>query len=248
MVTARWIDVRMAEGVAKAVLAIPDGAKTGMPGIILYMDAFGVRPALVDMAKRFAVEGYAVLVPDLFYRYPDKGEFDARTAFKVPETAAQLRSMISGTSQAMTAADTGAFIAALDEAGATGPVGTVGYCMGGGRAITAAGTYPDRIVAAASFHGGNLASDAEDSPHRLAGAIKGRVHVGMAGVDGSFPPEQAARLVEILHRANVDFTLESYSGMSHGWCIADHSVYDEAGAERHWQRVLTFLRETLGQS
>ncbi|MCL6708550.1 dienelactone hydrolase family protein, partial [Pseudomonas sp. R2.Fl] len=149
MVTTRRIEVRMEQGVAEAALVMPEGAKAGMPGVILYMDAFGVRPALVDMAQRFAAEGYAVLVPDLFYRYPGKGEFDAKTSFKVPETAAQLRGMISGTSQAMTAADTGDFIAALDEAGATGPIGTAGYCMGGARAITAAGTYPDRIVAAA---------------------------------------------------------------------------------------------------
>jgi carboxymethylenebutenolidase len=145
----------------------------------------------------------------------------------------------------MTQRDTGAFLSALAEGGANGKTGTVGYCMGGARAITAAAAYPDRIAAAASFHGGNLASDAPDSPHRQVAAIKGRVYVGSAGVDNSFPPEQSARLAEALRTAEIDHVIENYVGMAHGWAVADHSVYDERGAERHWDRLVTFFRETL---
>jgi carboxymethylenebutenolidase len=184
-------------------------------------------------------------VPDLFYRYGDYGPFDAKTAFSEEKTRTELRGMIGATSQDMTQRDTAAFLEALIQAGATGRIGTVGYCMGGSRAINAAAAYPDRIAAAASFHGGNLAGDAPDSPHLNVATIKGRVYVGSAGVDGSFPPEQSARLAEALRRAEIDHVIENYVGMAHGWAVSDHGVYDERGAERHWKRLLTFFAETL---
>ncbi|TIW66982.1 MAG: dienelactone hydrolase family protein, partial [Mesorhizobium sp.] len=146
----------------------------------------------------------------------------------------------------MTIRDGAAFLDALTAAGITGPVGVVGYCMGGARALNAAASYPDRIAAAASFHGGNLASDAADSPHRKAASIKARVYVGVAGVDRSFPPEQSARLAEALRVAEVDHAIENYVGVAHGWCVPDHSVYDAAAAERHWKRLTTLFAETLG--
>lgn len=239
------IDVPTNDGVAPAFLAMPGATARPLPGVILYGDAFGLRPAIHEMAERIAAEGYAVLVPDLFYRFGAYGPFEAQTAFKNEDTARQLRGMIAATTQAMTEADTGAFIAALDKAGVTGRIGTVGYCMGGSRALTAAAAYPDRIAMAASFHGGNLACDAPDSPHHRAAEIKARVYVGTAGVDGSFPPEQSTRFADVFRRAEVDFTLENYVGVAHGWAISDHSVYDETAAERHWQRLLTHFSETL---
>ena len=142
--------------------------------------------------------------------------------------------------------DSGAFLDALAKHGATGPVGAVGYCMGGARALNAAAAYPDRIRAAASFHGGNLAGDNADSPHRRAAEVKAKVYVGTAGVDRSFPPEQSARLAEALRVAEVDYVIENYVGMGHGWCVPDHSVYDDKGAERHWKRLETFFGEALG--
>jgi len=245
--TKRAIDIQTADGIAKAGLFLPDAASPAIirPGVILYMDAFGPRPALDQMAARLSRGGYTVLVPDLFYRFGAYGPFDARTAFKEEASGRQLRAMIDGTSQAMTAADTAHFLDALADAGAGGPGRGVGYCMGGSRALSAAAAYPDRIGAAASFHGGNLASDKPDSPHLRAASIKARLHVGAAGVDGSFTPEQAALLVQAFRAAGVDFVLENYVGMAHGWCVPDHSVYNEAGAERHWRRLLAFLGETL---
>lgn len=243
--TTATIDIVMGEGVAKGFLALPPEVSGSLPGIVLYMDAFGPRPALYGMAERIAAEGYAVLVPDLYYRLGAYGPFEAATAFKHDETARLLRGMIGATSQAMTEADTAFFIAALQEAGAKGPIGVVGYCMGGARALTAAAAYPERIAAAASFHGGNLASEAADSPHLRADQIKARVYVGTAGIDGSFPPEQSTRFVEAFRRAEVDFTLENYVGAAHGWCVPDHSVYNEKASERHWQRLLTLFAETL---
>lgn len=243
----RDITIEAAEGKCPAGLFLPEGGiGPKKAGVILYMDAFGLRPALDAMAERIAAAGYAVLVPDLFYRVGAYGPFDAKTAFADPATAAQLRGMIGGTTQAMTAADGAGFLAALDAAGATGPVGATGYCMGGGRALTAAAAYPDRIVAAASLHGGNLASDAADSPHRSAARIKARVYVGQAGEDRSFPPEQSAALAQALREGGVDHAIENYVGCAHGWCVSDHSVFHPAGAERHWRRLLDLFAETLG--
>jgi carboxymethylenebutenolidase len=241
------IEIRTEDGAARAGLFAPAGGVSGArAGVILYMDAFGPRPALDTMAVRLADEGYFVLVPDLFYRSGAYGPFDARTAFSKEETGNLIRGMIAGTTQDMTMRDSGAFIRALTDHGATGPIGTVGYCMGGGRALNAAAAWPDRIQAAASFHGGNLAGDAPDTPAHNAGRIKARVYVGVAGVDKSFPPEQSGRLAEALRTAEVDHAIENYVGMAHGWCVPDHSVYDENGAERHWKRLTVFFAETLG--
>ena len=161
----RDIEVRTRDGISRASLHTPGGAKAG---VILYMDAFGVRPALDEMAERMSRFGYAVLVPDLFYRQGPYGPYNAKTAFSDEQNAAQIRSMMDATTQAMTQDDTGSFIEALAREGVTGPIGTVGYCMGGARALNAAAAHPGPHRAAASFHGGNLASDAPDSPQQQA--------------------------------------------------------------------------------
>lgn len=234
------------DGTAEASLFQPSRQSlSGTAGVILYMDAFGPRAALDAMAERLASEGYVVLLPDLFYRYGDYGPFDAKTAFSEEPTRTRLRSMISDTTLDMTRRDSAAFLDALTQAGATGRIGVVGYCMGGSRAINAAAAYPDRIAAAVSFHGGRLANDAPDSPHLNVATIKGRVYVGSAGVDESFPPEQSGLLAEALRRAEIDHVIENYVGMAHGWAVPDSRVYDERGAERHWKRLLTFFDETL---
>jgi carboxymethylenebutenolidase len=240
----RTIEIETKDGTAKAGLFRP--AVPAKAGVILYMDAFGPRPALDQMAERLAGHGYAVLVPDLFYRNAPYGPFEAKTAFSVEETRTALTALVASTTQDMTIRDGAAFLDALAAEGIAGPIGVVGYCMGGARALNAAASYPDRIVAVASFHGGNLASDAADSPHRKAASIKARLYVGAAGVDRSFPPEQSARLAEALRVAEVDYVIENYVGMAHGWCVPDHSVYDAAGAERHRKRLATLFAETLG--
>jgi carboxymethylenebutenolidase len=240
----RDITIETGDGKAKAGLFAPAGSAKSPPGVILYMDAFGPRPALDEMAGRLADAGYLVLVPDLFYRHGDYGPYDTHTAFANEKSRAEIMGMINSTTHAMTERDSGAFVEALREAGA-GRIGTVGYCMGGGRALTAAAAYPDRVAAAASIHGGNLASDADDSPHRRVRTIAGRVYVANAGEDRSFPPEQSARLAEALRVAGIDYMIENYVGMAHGWAVPDHGVFDAAGAERHWKRLLEFFAETL---
>ena len=239
------LDITTEDGTARASLFVPSTPNAARSSILFYMDGIGFRPALDSMAERFANEGYTVLLPDLFYRGGLYDPLDAKTAFVNPDSKARIMGLIRDTTQDMTRRDSRAFLAALDNAGATGPVGVVGYCMGGARALHAAATFPDRVRAAASFHGGGLASENPDSPHLVAGNIKARVYVGTAGVDGSFPPEQSARLAESLRRAEVDYTIENYTGMQHGWTIPDHSAFNDVGAERHWKRALTLLAETL---
>lgn len=220
------------------------GPTQSATGVILYMDAFGPRPALCDMARRMAAMGHLVTVPDLFHRFGAYGPFDAATAFSVPKTAQTLRGMIGGTSQAQTLEDTDSLIAWYAAKGIT-RIAAVGYCMGGGRALLAA-TRPE-VVLAASFHGGNLASDAPDSPHRAG--VTGRVYVGSAEEDRSFPPEQSAALAQALREKGIDHMIENYPGCAHGWCVPDHSVFDEKGAARHWARLEMLFAETLsGQS
>jgi carboxymethylenebutenolidase len=213
----RDVEIRTADGTARAAIFHPPGG-AGNAGVLFYMDAFGPRPALDDMAERLAGQGYVVLLPDLLYRNAPYGPFDVKTAFGEERTRAALMELISSTTQEMTVRDGQAFIEFLSKEGVQ-RIGVVGYCMGGARALNAAAAYPDRIAAAASFHGGNLASDAPDSPHRRATDMKGRVYVGCAGVDRSFPSEQSARLAEALREAEVDHTIENYVGMQHGWCV-----------------------------
>jgi len=239
------LEISTGDGSARAGLFAPRQPGRSRAGVIFYMDAFGPRPALDEMAERMAELGCWVLLPDLFYRSGPYGPFDAKTAFGTEPSGSRIKSMIGSTTQAMTERDTEAFLSALADAGAGGPIAAVGYCMGGGRALNAAAAYPDRIRAAASFHGGHLASDAPDSPHQNAAKIRARVYVGVAGVDRSFPPEQSARLAEALRRAEVDHAIENYVGMGHGWAVSDHGAYDRSGADRHWKRLATLFEEAL---
>jgi carboxymethylenebutenolidase len=239
------IEIKTADGVAKASLFRPDNGTAAERGVVFYMDAMGPRDALDGMAQRLADNGYTVLLPDLFYRFGAYGPFTG-AAFGDPASREKIVTMMRGTTQAMTRQDSAAFLDVLTAAGATGPIGTVGYCMGGARALTATAAYGNRIKASATFHGGNLASDAEDSPHRLAADLKARIYIGMAGVDGSFPPEQSTRLADAFRIAEVDHVIENYVGMAHGWTIPDHgAAYNEKGAERHWNRLLTLFDEAL---
>jgi carboxymethylenebutenolidase len=128
-----------------------------------------------------------------------------------------------------------------------GGIGTTGYCMGGLMSLTAAGTYPDRIVAAASYHGGRLATDAPDSPHLLAPKMRARIYVGGAIEDQSFPDEMKERLESALTQAGVDHRIETYQA-KHGWVFRDTPVYDAAAAEHHWETLGDLFAAILKQS
>jgi carboxymethylenebutenolidase len=239
-------DIKTADGVCPTSVFLPDG-RGPWPAVILYMDGPGIRPVLFDMAQRIASAGYVVLLPDLFYRAGPYDPVDPKLLFGDPERRAAHGKFFTSTSNRKAAADTRALLDYLDTRNdVAGPrVGVTGYCMGGGIALTAAATYPDRIAAAASFHGGRLATDADDSPHKLAGQIRARVLVIGADNDQGFPVEQAERLRRALAEAGVDHRVEIWPGVAHGWTMPDIPIYDAAAAERHFEELLALFGATL---
>ncbi len=239
------VTITTADGDCPAQLFTPPGGAGG-PAVILYMDAGGIRPAMTDMAARLASAGYVVLLPDLFYRYGPYGPFVPREVFK-GDFRAILGPLMATTGNARAAADTQAFLGYLE----SGPdvtcskIGAVGFCMGGGMAIAAAGTWPDRFAAVASFHGGNLATDAADSPHGHASRLAAEIYIAAADRDNSYPPAMAQRFEAALTQAGVAYRAEVYEGALHGWMMPDFPVYDEAAAERGWAALLALFGRTL---
>jgi carboxymethylenebutenolidase len=240
------ITIQTPAGLCPAYVLTPEGPGP-WPAVIFYMDGLAIRPALVNMAARLAAAGYVVLLPDLFYRAGHYEPMDPKVIFASKDVRAAIGHLLSSTDNKRAAADTAAFIAYLDTRTdiAGKKIGVTGYCLGGGIALTAAGTYPDRIAAAASFHGGNLATDTELSPHLLAPAIRARIYIGAAENDHSYPPEMATRLEAALTEAAVPHKCETYQGAAHGWTMTDFPIYNEAAAERHWQELLALFTETL---
>lgn len=225
------------DGDAPATLHTPDGDGS-WPGVILYVDAGGVRPTMHAMADHLAVLGYAVLLPDVYYRHGDWAPFSMETVFSDEGERDRLMSMVHGLTSEMVAIDAEAYVGALlDRPEVSGTaVGTTGYCMGGVLSLRTAGTQPERVAAAASFHGGNLATEAQDSVHRLADRMRATVYVAAAQDDGSFPTEQWERLEQAFSGAGVDFTMESYPA-AHGFAVPDNPTHDDAAEQRHWEAL-----------
>jgi carboxymethylenebutenolidase len=242
------ITILTADGECPTYVLTPDGAGP-WPAAIFYMDGLAIRPALVEMAARLADGGYLVLLPDLYYRAGPYTPMDPNEIFALKDFRSALGPFLASTDNQRAAADTAAFLAYLDtrkDVEGT-KVGTTGYCLGGGISLTVAGTYPERIAAAASFHGGNLATDLELSPHLLAPEMKGRIYVAGADNDHGYPPEQAERLDKALSDAGVDHVCEFYAGAAHGWTMTDFppSIYNEEAAERHWTALFKLFEDTL---
>ncbi|MET9394467.1 dienelactone hydrolase family protein [Streptomyces sp. NPDC006624] len=243
------VDVPAGDGTADAYLAHPaDGA--ARPGVLLFMDAFGLRPRLRSMADRLAGEGYTVLVPNLFHRHgraplvdlPELIDPGAR-----PELFERITPMMRELTNERAMADAGAWLDWLagSPVVAPGPVALTGYCMGARLSLLTAGTYPERVAAAAGFHGGRLATDAPDSPHLVAGRVTAELYFGHADQDPSLPREQIDRLERALTAAGVRHRCEVYTGAPHGFTQADTAAYHEEGDERHWSALLGLLRRTF---
>jgi len=211
------------------------------------MDGFGIRPAMLEIGERLASYGYFALLPDLYYRSGAYEPMDPHVAFTDPEKRKVLMErFFAFATPANIMSDTGAFLdylAAQPDVKAGG-IGTTGYCMGGFMSLTAAGTYPDRIVATASYHGGRLATDSPDSPHLLAPKIKSRVYVAGAIEDSSFPDDMKERLRDALVKGGVVHEIETYQA-KHGWVLRDTLAYDAEAAERHWQTMIALFDSTL---
>ncbi|MDE2357427.1 MAG: dienelactone hydrolase family protein [Alphaproteobacteria bacterium] len=235
------------DGDARAFSFTPEGSGP-WPAVIFYMDAPAIRPAMFEMCERLARHGYYVLLPDMFWRIGPYEPINIKEAMASEEKRREIfGKFMSSTNPEKSTRDSGAFLdwlAQQPQVKGT-KVGCTGYCMGAGLALRAAGAYPDRIAAAAGFHGGRLATDEPDSPHLLAPRIKARVYIGGADQDAGFPPEQADRLRAALDAAGVDNTVEIYEGALHGYAPPDMPVYNEAAAERHWRELLALLDATL---
>jgi carboxymethylenebutenolidase len=241
------IEIRTDDGLCPASVFRPSSGAGPWPGVIIYMDGPGIRPTLFENAQRLADEGFLVLLPDLFYRAGPYEPVDAMNLFSDPAKRAAHAKFFNSIDKTRAAADTKAFLRTLDaEKDLAGPkVGVVGYCMGGGMALTAAARYADRIAAAATFHPAALATDADDSPHKLANLLKAKVLVAGADNDKGFPPEQAERLAAALKDAGVDHRVEIWPGVAHGWTMRDFAIYDAAAADRHFRELVALLKETL---
>jgi carboxymethylenebutenolidase len=240
------IEIATKDGTCPSYVYRPAGSDP-RPTVLVFMDGLGIRPAMLEIGERLASHGYFVLLPDLFYRSGPYAPMNPHTVFTDPEQRKILtEKFLTPAAPANIMSDTGAFLdylAAQPDAKAA-RIGTTGYCMGGLMSLTAAGTYPDRVVAAASYHGGRLATDAPDSPHRLAPKMKARVYVGGAVEDASFPDDMKDRLEKALTSAGVDHLIETYPA-KHGWVLRDMPVYDAAAAERHWQTMFALFDELL---
>ncbi|HVT53537.1 MAG TPA: dienelactone hydrolase family protein [Dongiaceae bacterium] len=243
------VSIRTKDGDCPAHVFTPADTQAGKwPAAIFFMDGLAIRPTLFQMGQRLADAGYVVLLPDLFYRAGPYEPLDPKKVFASGNPREALKHLFSSTDNKRAAEDASAFIAYLDTRKdvAGKAIGTTGYCMGGGMSLTVAGTYPDRVAAAASFHGGNIATDSELSPHLLAPKMKGRIYVAGADKDSSYPPEMAERMEQALSDAHVDHRCEIYPDALHGWTMPDFPIYNEPAAERHWRELTALFKAKLG--
>ncbi len=243
------VDIDTPDGTADAFLAAPEG-RGPYPAVLFYMDAFGPRPRLEEMATRIADQGYVVLVPHVFYRQGRAPLLDTTKLMDPDERGKLFSTLMPWMKQltperAMQDADAYVdYLLAHDEVG-DGPIGVTGYCMGGALALRTAAHRPEQVAAAAAFHPARLVSDAPDSPHLLVDRLKAEVYVASADNDQGMTPEQQQKLDESLTEARVTHTCEQYDGAAHGFTMADTAVYDEAATERHWDALLPLLARRL---
>jgi carboxymethylenebutenolidase len=250
-VSREQISIRTKDGACPTTVFRPDGAGT-WPAVIFYMDGLGIRPTLHDMCDRISRDGYVVLLPDLYYRVGPYAPLDPKIVLAGGDFRKALGHLLGSTDNRRAAEDTEALLAHLDaRSDVLGrKLGTTGYCMGGGISLTVAGTHPERIAVAASFHGGSLATDSPMSPHLLAPKMKGFVYVAGADKDTSYPPEMHARLEKALSDAGVPHRCEIVTGALHGWTMADFPapIYDADAAERHFRELRALYTKWLTPS
>lgn len=243
------VDVPTPAGVADSYLAAPaDGAPH--PGVLLYMDGFGLRPSLRAMADRIAAHGYTVLVPNVFYRHGRAPVLDLPDFIdpsRRPEIFQHLLPMMHDLTPEIVTADAGAYLEwlAANDRTAAGPVGLTGYCMGVRLAVYTAAAFQERVAAVAGFHGGGLVTDTPDSPHHALETVTAELYFGHADNDRSMTAEQIERLEKALTDAGIRHRSETYAGARHGYTQTDTADYDEQAAERHWRELLALLDRTL---
>ncbi len=218
--------------------------------MLLYSDAFGLRPELEQRARELAGHGYYVLVPNLYHRHGPAPVIDlpAHIGEEVrPEVIARLMPLIEAHTTERVLSDAGAylgFLAARPEV-RPGPVAVIGYCLGAALAMRTATAHPGQVAALAGFHPGFLVTKAPDSPHRLVPELTAEVHLGLA--ENDMTPETIAELDQALDAAGVVHTIEIYPGTIHGFTMSDTDAFDAAALQRHWDRLLPLLDRTLNR-
>jgi carboxymethylenebutenolidase len=240
------VAIATADGTCDAYFVHP--AHGTHPGVLIWPDIFGLRPAFKAMATRLAESGYAVLVINPFYRTQKAPTAPEHPDFNDPATRQSLMALAGSLSPATAAVDAKAFITYLDAQPAVDKkhkIGTTGYCMGGPFVFRTAAAFPHRIGAAATFHGGGLVTDKPDSPHLLIPQMKAHYLVAIAENDDKQQPEAKGVLRESFAKAELPASVEVYSGTMHGWCPPDSAVYNQTQAELAWKNMLTLFHGSL---
>ncbi|MBU2663367.1 dienelactone hydrolase family protein [Actinoplanes bogorensis] len=242
------VQIPTADGTADAYFVRPDGDGP-FPGVLLFMDAFGLRPRIAEMAERIAERGFAVLAPNILYRggpSPLVSPEELADNEKRGAAFGRLMPMIQGLTADRVAADSATYLGFLhaQQGVAAGPVPIVGYCMGGTNALRAAEAHPDQINAVASFHAGRVVTDQPDSPHLAVGSLSGEVYFGHADNDQSMTPDQIQALESALGEAGVTYTSEVYTGAPHGFTMSDTAMHHPEGEQRHWENLFALLERT----
>jgi carboxymethylenebutenolidase len=248
---AAWIeeaevDVKTPDGTADAYFVHPGEGK--YPGVLMWPDIFGLRPAFRQMARRLAEVGYAVLVPNPFYRTKRAPTAPENPDFNDPATRNAMMALAGSVTPAMVVADGTAYVEWLDAQPSVDrkrKMGTMGYCMTGPATLRVAAALPERIGAGASFHGGGLVTDKADSPHLLIPKIRAQYLIAIAESDDKRQPEAKTVLREAFAKASVPAEIEVYAGTIHGWCPVDARVYNDEQAEKAWSRLLALFSTAL---
>jgi carboxymethylenebutenolidase len=245
-VTERDVNVTMPDGISDSYFVAPGKGKH--PGVLIWPDIKGLRPAYKAMGKRLAMSGYAVLVANPFYRDAKAPVVGPDADFGDPDTRALLWGMASKLTQDASMSDAKAyieFIDAQDSVDTARKIGTTGYCMGGRLIMRTAAAMPDRVGAAASFHGGGLVSEDEDSPHLLIPRSPAHVLHAIAANDDEKDPTAKTVLAKAYADAGIPAEIEVYEDTLHGWCALDSTVYNEEQAEKAWARLLALFERAL---
>jgi carboxymethylenebutenolidase len=240
------VNIKTPDGTADAYFVHPSAGKH--PGVLIWPDIFGLRPAFRQMGKRLAESGYAVLVVNAFYRKKRAPTSPEHADFNDPKTREMLMSLHDSLNPTTAKTDAKAFIAWLDAQVAVDKqrkLGTTGYCMGGPIVFETAASAPNRVGAAATFHGGGLVTNKPDSPHLLIPKMKARFLIAIAENDDQKEPEVKNVLRASFDKARLPAEIEVYKGTLHGWCPPDSKVYNAEQAEKAWARVMALFKTAL---
>jgi carboxymethylenebutenolidase len=243
------VTIGMVSGSCDCYFASPKGSRE-FPGVLFYMDGFGLRPWIHEMVDTIAAQGFSVLAPNLFYWYRPAPVLDLKFPLQVddmPKARELLMPLIQSFDYSKARSDAGSFLDWLGNNPKVkkSKIGVVGYCMGGGLAIRTAAAYPEKIGAVASYHAGRLVSDAPDSPHQLLKHIKSDIYVAHADQDPSMPAEQIEQFNKAVESSGLKSCCELYARAKHGFTMADLPVYSPEALQRHWSSLFELFARTL---